>query len=99
MLVSYTYTVWRSNPPREMLICLPEEEGVPDLQVTINGEEWTRLSDPELDCIEGQWQNPRKPAEVRLVKCGRFECHRQELGVCQCGLHQPDEMRLRPAAE
>lgn len=98
MLTSYTYTIWRSNPAVTMIIALPAEMPVPDLQIEINGQEWTRLSDPELDCVEGTWQNPRKPSEVRLVKCGRFECHRQQLGVCQCGLHQPDELRLRPAS-
>lgn len=94
MLVSYTYAVWGQGG-REMLICLPEDEGIPDLRVTINGEEWTRLSDTDLSCDEALWQNPRKPAETRMVKCGRFECHRTVLGECQCGLHA--QVRLHPA--
>lgn len=93
MFVTYTYAIW-GDAGREMLVCLPEDEGIPDLRLTVNGEEWTRLSDTDLTCTEGVWQNPRKPAETKVVKCGRFECHRTVLGQCQCGLH--DQVRLRP---
>lgn len=48
-----------------------------------------RLSDMSLECRPVQTMTNSHGVLVPLAgECGSFDCHRRELGKCQCGRHE-----------
>ena len=93
MLTSYTYGVWRTD--RKMIVAMSKDDGIPDLELVVNGETWVRISDTPLTCEPAMHDFGGKKGLV-MTKCGGgWECHRTVLGVCQCGLH--DRVQLARA--
>lgn len=75
--------------PAEFLV--PEQIVLGDRE-TRDAVTFYRLSDRYLTC---------DPVGGVKGKCGSFECHRRELGKCQCGRHPEgvNVMRVRDARE
>ncbi len=87
MHTGYTYgdgtgaTVALYAPPT---LLVPEQLVLGDRE-TREGVTFYRLSDRDLTC---------DPVAGVKGKCGSFECHRRELGKCQCGRH-PEGVQIK----
>lgn len=71
----YTYG---ANDGSRMAIYAPPEFAPPETLELTRADRpvrFFRLSDRELECFKSE------------KGCGSFECHRRELGKCQCGAH------------
>jgi hypothetical protein len=87
MDTGYTYS---ESSGATIALYVPPEFLVPERIVlgdkeTRDAVTFYRLSDRDLTC---------DPVPGVKGKCGSFECHRRELGKCQCGRH-PDGVEIK----
>lgn len=75
MDVGYTYG--GPNSLRIMIYAPPELEPPEEIEMTAGQQrmQFVRLSDRSLACYKADGG------------CGSYDCHRHELGICECGAH------------
>lgn len=87
-------TAWMYGDPdtndRVVIYAPPEYRVSKRLELRIGDTPVTfwLITGRELTCEPAVVIDPNS-GKASTVKCGNWECHRRELGVCQCGLH-PD---------
>lgn len=74
----------------------PEDIEVTDAE-SGRRDTYVRLSDRTLACEKVLLRMEGKRAVYS--GCGNYECHRTQIGTCQCGSHTPEQARPQRAEE